>query len=223
MHLIPEELYGRQLDLVDNTKLQKLSISIVGCGSTGSFTALTLAKMGVGEISLFDDDGVSIHNLPNQFYRIKDIDQYKTTSLAEIIKEFSQQNCKVNLKRYSNQKLGDIVIVCTDSMSSRRIVFDQFKKQKQCKYFIDSRMGAELGKVYTINRSPKLLKYYLSTWHPDKESQENRCTAKAIIYNVLMIASLICRSVKAIINNEEFPRGIIFDYEHMMGVPFIRE
>ena len=40
-----ETRFHRQLDLLD-LKLSSTPIAIIGAGATGSFTALTLAKMG---------------------------------------------------------------------------------------------------------------------------------------------------------------------------------
>ena len=71
------------------------NIHIIGAGSTGSFIALNLAKMGMKNIIVYDFDKVEEPNIPNQFYRIKDVGKYKVTALKQIIKEnkasFSQK------------------------------------------------------------------------------------------------------------------------------------
>ena len=43
-------------------------IHIIGCGATGSWVALMLAKMGISNITCWDFDKVEEHNLPNQFF-----------------------------------------------------------------------------------------------------------------------------------------------------------
>ena len=46
-----------------NARLKQLRVGIVGCGGTGSATAMLLARLGVGGIALFDDDIVEVSNL----------------------------------------------------------------------------------------------------------------------------------------------------------------
>lgn len=43
--------------------LRQLDIALVGCGRTGSLMAMSLARMGVGALSLIDPDEVELHNL----------------------------------------------------------------------------------------------------------------------------------------------------------------
>ena len=167
-------------------------------------------------MEIFDNDGVETHNLPNQYYRIKDTGQFKVEALESILSEFSLTKVKAHNVQYVNQLLQKTVIVVTDSMSSRRIVWDQFKKQPQCKNYIEARMGAEVGRVYTI-RKPKDRKkvtkeditFYEETLYSDDKAEQLPCTARAIIYNVAMISARIGRAYKAILNNEPHCREII--------------
>jgi len=46
-----------------NKTLRHMRVGIVGCGGTGSATAMLLARLGVGQIALFDDDIVEATNL----------------------------------------------------------------------------------------------------------------------------------------------------------------
>lgn len=46
-----------------NKTLRQMRVGIVGCGGTGSATAMLLARLGVGQIALFDDDIVEATNL----------------------------------------------------------------------------------------------------------------------------------------------------------------
>ena len=57
--------YQRIRKLIDIELLKKKTITIVGLGSLGSFTALLLAKNGVN-LNLIDFDKVSIENLSSQ-------------------------------------------------------------------------------------------------------------------------------------------------------------
>lgn len=217
--------FTRQLSIIDMKQLQKMSVTIIGAGAIGSFIALTLSKIGINKIDVFDEDGVTSHNLPNQFYRIKDIGQFKTDALQEVIKEFSGVSIKNRKSFFTSQKLNSMVIIATDTMRSRKLVWGQFLKQDQCKYYIEARMGGQLGIVYSIiNKNIPNIRFYESTLYDDKDVAPLRCTERAIIDNILMISSLICRAVRAVISKEKFPREMIFDMQHINKASFmIRE
>ena len=46
-----------------NARLRAMRVGVVGCGGTGSATAMLLARLGVGQLALFDDDIVDVTNL----------------------------------------------------------------------------------------------------------------------------------------------------------------
>src|SRR3989304_1851615 len=78
----------RQLELVPPEALET-PVAVVGCGGIGSFAALALAKMGCRHLTLYDDDKVEEHNLPNQLYRPADVGRPKAEALAEIVRAFT--------------------------------------------------------------------------------------------------------------------------------------
>ena len=198
--------------------LESKAVTLIGAGAIGSFTALTLTKMGVNKLSVYDEDGVSEHNLPNQFFRKEDIGQFKVDALQQILENFNSVRIRKNNKFFSSQRLAETVIVATDTMASREKVWSQFIMQPACRNLIEARMGAEVGMVYTIRKpkrsnvtSPKDFNFYEDRLYPDSQVKPLPCTGRSIIYNVLMIASLVCRSYKAIIMNEKYPREVIFN------------
>ena len=208
-------VYTRQEGILDPKLLRDRRVSIIGTGAVGSFTALTIAKMGVKRIWVFDDDGVSPNNLPNQFFRKQDIGQFKVDALTDILNQFSETDVRPANKKYRSQFLKEVVIVATDSMTSRRLVWEQFKKQEQAHVLIEARMGAEIGQVYVIQKLPfpwrvtsKDLEFYEDRLYSDDEVKPLPCTARSIIYNVLMLSSLICRALKGYLKQEKYPREI---------------
>jgi molybdopterin/thiamine biosynthesis adenylyltransferase len=191
-------------------------ISVIGAGAIGSFAALTLAKMGARTITVYDEDGVEDHNLPNQFYRKQDIKQFKVEALSQILAEFSDTRVRAINKPYVNQILRNTVVVATDSMASRKLVWEQFLKQNKSQNLIEARMGAELGMVYTIKKgNTKFTKhdipFYQDRLYTDDKVKPLPCTGRSIIYNILMISSLICRAYKSVLTKEKFPRELIFN------------
>jgi len=205
--------YIRHSEIINLEKLRKGKVGLIGAGSVNSFVALTFGKMGVGSIVAYDEDGVSIHNLPGQFFTDRDLGQFKVDALEGLLEEFaSDVKFKGYNQFYTGQKLQETTVVATDNMASRKLVWDQFLKQKQAKYLIEARMGAEMCKLYTIrDKTKKTQKFYGATLHSDAKSHKLPCTARTIIYNVLMVSSFITRAYKAIINEEKFPKELIFN------------
>jgi len=214
--------YTRQSELVQQEKIAQSTVSLIGCGAIGSAVAMTLAKMGVNYFHLYDEDGVNIVNLPNQMYSTEDLGAFKVDALARIIKEYNPDAVvTANNKNYHDQKLTDMVVVATDSMSSRQQVWTQFCVQQYPLFYIEARMGAEEGQVYTIKKintsernyphvKEEDKSFYHERLYPDTEAKQAPCTAKAIIYNVFMVAALVCRAYKAVIEGQAFPREAVF-------------
>jgi len=191
-----------------NPENQEVSIHIIGAGSTGSFIALTLAKMGINKIWVYDFDKVEEKNIPNQFYRLKDIKQLKVDALKDIIKEFtgtevSAENIKV---KYSSipaiMDLGSIVIFCVDNMESRK---DIYKALKEIPIkIIDTRLGGEGYQIYAIDLlDDKQKEYYEKTL--ETETLDAPCGQKSVIYTILSLASEVCNIVKKIDKKEIYP------------------
>ena len=59
----------RHTDLIKNVPMDS-TINIYGAGSIGSYTALTLAKLGFKNIAVFDNGFVDEENIAPQFYEL---------------------------------------------------------------------------------------------------------------------------------------------------------
>ena len=63
------EIASRQMRIVTRSKQQKFKdskITIIGCGGIGGQTIEMLARMGVGELILVDEDAFDMSNLNRQ-------------------------------------------------------------------------------------------------------------------------------------------------------------
>ena len=114
--------------MIDVERLKSTPFKIVGTGSVGSFTCLSLCKMGAQLIEVWDDDSVSEVNLPNQFYRVKDIGEYKTDALQSLVKDFEGVSITTHIAKCQGyDSMNGIVIVALDSMLPRKRVWDSIK------------------------------------------------------------------------------------------------
>lgn len=204
--------YLRQQDLVDGGELASLSVVVIGVGAVGSFTALSLAKMGVERLTIFDCDKVEAHNLPNQFYRLLDLGRPKVEALRDIIRDYAGIEIEVHQEKYLNQPLKGVVIVAVDSMDERTKIWRAVKKFAGVGLLIDARMGAEVAQLHTINPLFDVADYE-RTLYPSSEAFQEPCTRKAIIYTAMGIACMICGEVKKYVQGEVNKKSLVMDFK----------
>jgi len=204
--------FSRETDLVDAEALEA-AVTLIGCGGIGSFAALALAKMGCIHLTIYDDDRVEDHNIPNQLYRPQDVGKLKVECLAQIIKDFTGIAVDARPERFQGQRVQGVVVSGVDSMEARRRIWERSIRYKAAVLaYIDARMGAEVARVYTVRPAdPDHVRFYERTLYTDDEAWQVPCTAQAIIYNGFAIASLVAGQVKRIAMGETSNLEIIFD------------
>jgi molybdopterin-synthase adenylyltransferase len=81
--------YERQLPYVGldgQRRLASATVTLIGCGALGTWTALSLASAGVGRLVLVDDDAVELGNLNRQIlFRTTDVGRPKVRAAAEAL------------------------------------------------------------------------------------------------------------------------------------------
>lgn len=87
-------IFSRHEGILESSFLQKKCAIISGCGSVGSLVALELARSGVGNFVLIDNDIIQYHNLCRHQCDITDVGKYKTDALSDRIKRI-QPNAQV--------------------------------------------------------------------------------------------------------------------------------
>lgn len=107
-------------------------VAIVGVGGLASSSIIYLASTGIGELTLIDDDVVSLNNLPRQvLFDYQDIGKSKVEAAKEKIKRLNP-DVKVNVYKerlnVSNAskllKGHDIVLDCTDNFDTKFLIND---------------------------------------------------------------------------------------------------
>ncbi len=209
--------YTRQIDLLDPAKVKR-PFTIIGAGSVGSFTALSLAKMGIRDITVYDADTVEEHNIPNQFYRIEDIGWPKVEALKDIIYGFTGVEIKPVAEFYKDQELKGMVISAVDSMKARKEIWKRIKGSVQVDLYIDARMGAEVAVLYSVLPIEDI-KLYQKSLHGQNEALQEPCTRRTIIYTVLGISSFISSQVKKFLGGESIRKELTIDFKLGMIVP----
>ena len=203
--------YYRQLDLLRKTIPP---VTIVGTGGIGSPVALVIAKMGAERMLVYDFDTVEEHNYPNQMLPEKlegktTIGMPKTEALRGLL--YGMTGVVIETaERYVDQPLSGIVIVATDSMESRKLVFEKIKFNPEVELFIDARMSALAFEIYAVN--PYNTEIWERAYFDDSEASPLPCTAKSIIFNTFGIAAEIGNIICKFVNGDKYPKMIKKDF-----------
>lgn len=209
--------YSRQGGLVSMDILET-PITVIGAGAIGSFTTLALAKCGFHNIVVFDDDLINEENISNQFYRMSDIGERKVDALKQMIHDFEEVDIIPVCMRWISElaELSQVVVCAVDNMATRREVFQHFNRSSETIAVVDGRMGGNQLEVYTYQRDVQGdTRRYLETLVTDAEAEDTPCAEKAVMYNVLTIASWIVNQVRLVLSGKEYERGLILDLENM--------
>ncbi len=126
-HLVLKEIGGS-----GQNALLTARIAIVGAGGLGGPAALYLAAAGIGQITLIDDDIVSLSNLQRQIqFETKDVGQRKVDVLAQRLQTLNPDTAArprhVRLTEETAQPLlcnHDLILDGTDGFATRFMVND---------------------------------------------------------------------------------------------------
>lgn len=95
------DIFSRNVGILESTVMLQKKAVFVGCGSVGSLVAVELAKAGVGNFMLIDNDVFGYHNICRHQCGIYDVGRFKTDALAERIFQINpyatvmKKNCMI--------------------------------------------------------------------------------------------------------------------------------
>jgi len=191
----------RQSDLIP-TAVLGTPITILGAGAVGSFTALALAKMGFGDLRVWDPDTVDEVNAAGQLYgpTVEDVGTGKVAALCHYLELLAGLRVPLDARHTIPWEpgcpLSHIVICAVDSMEVRQQVWAQADAAPHLtKLVIDPRMAIEHIMVLAAQPGDENTKYPASLYS-DADAIQERCTAKSTAYTSLLIAGLVAQTVK---------------------------
>lgn len=159
-------------------------IDVIGAGATGSRIAMELAKLGVQNLHVWDFDEVEEHNIANQVFGVGDIGKSKVEALAERIENDTGLKIEAHNEEVTGRHiLGSIVFLLTDTMSSRKAIWEGALRYKPAvNAVIETRMGRDEGRVYTLSpTSPPEIELWESTLCEDEEASDSLCGARVTV------------------------------------------
>lgn len=206
----------RQLNIVPPEKFG-FSITVIGAGAIGSATIVTLAKMGCSDITVWDNDILEDLNIPNQLCKPSMIGRSKVQALADLVYELTEVQIKQTHRRYTGQNLKGVVIVTADNMACRHNVWKRAKLNRKIPLFIDSRMGAEFARIYTIHPTNiDECDFYDENLYRSHEAEQLPCSARSIIYCPTVIGGFLALLIKQYAVNQPLPQEILIDLPNFL-------
>lgn len=210
------EWYGESKDII-----------VGGAGGIGSWLIFFLSRIG-HNLFIYDHDSIDETNMGGQLYPIEDVTKRKVDSIKDTCYKFSNHESITTFDKYEEDSFSaPIMITCFDNMKSRKIMFENWKKQEDREVFIDGRMQAEYFEIYCV--TPGLEEKYEETLFDDSEVPDLPCSAKATSHCGALTGSFIT----SIFNNwcanqkheglRELPFKLSFDLPLMMNEIVIPE
>ena len=124
--------YSRQVGYLGREAqeaIERSSAAVVGCGALGNVASSLLARMNFSRVRLIDSDVVEESNLPRcVLFGQDDVGRKKAGVLEKRLRKIgSDTRIEVMEERLSLRNLKlldgfDVVVDCTDSMKSRRLI-----------------------------------------------------------------------------------------------------
>lgn len=175
--------YIRQIEVFNQDEFET-PVHIIGAGATGSWLVLMLAKMGIKDITVWDFDVIESHNIPNQAFAPKQIGIEKVNALKVITKEFTNIDIEIKNEKVSgHQRLAGIVFMLTDTMHSRKQIYEKaIKLNPAVQLLIETRMDFNGGRIYTIDPTNlQHIKEYEKEFYTDDVATVSACGASTTI------------------------------------------
>lgn len=200
--------FNRQHNIFDPTQ-QKLALTIVGAGSSGSYMAFALTKFGYKDIKVIDFDVVEKHNIPVQIYKPRDEGLFKVEALKSDIYEYTGEmiltdNVKIDDNYDLNLNENSVVVICVDNMEARKLIFEKLVNSGKPVKLIDTRMGGEGFSLHIVdmNNAEDKSRYAKSL---DVVAMELPCGEKAVVYCIMSLVAETTNIIKKIEKGEQYP------------------
>lgn len=171
-------------------------VTIIGAGSVGSFVAMALAKSGVTDLTVYDDDYVASHNVPMSAYGVDDVGQFKVHALAGRLLGESGMTPKTHCAKYVDQRLSGTIVACVDSMQARKIIWEGVRKNPRVDLLCDTRTHGAYYELYSVNpHSKEDAEEYQKSLYADEDTLLHSCGYHGAAFASMAAASAVVSQV----------------------------
>ena len=186
-------------------EIQKQTVTLAGIGGIGSYVGFLLGRLKPQRLIIYDSDRVETVNMSGQLYGQTDVGDYKSSALANMVRNYANYNniVALNDRFEADSEATDIMICGFDNMAARSTFYEKWKQRvlsypagsdnrKKC-LFIDGRLAAEEFQVLSIQGDDeRAMMEYENKWlFSDAEAEETICSYKQTTFMANMIASVM--------------------------------
>lgn len=191
--------YSDQKQIFD-VKTWGWPVHLIGAGGITNLLGPMLAKMGVREIHIWDDDVLETRNCPTEVaYSYQMVGRPKVEAMADAIAYLMGDSTRVHQHQTrvtaETELLPGIVICGVDSMASRKIIWQNVKAHwTDIPLFIDGRSAGEVTSIFAMK--PFECDSDYETWlFDDSQAMQLQCGARNIGYISAYMAAEIARII----------------------------
>lgn len=188
-------------------------VHLVGAGGVNNLVGPILAKMGVSELHVWDDDRLEMRNCPTEIaYSYTMIGEFKTAAMANTIYHLMPNNVEFHqhIERVrAETKLKGVVVSGVDSMTARKEIWQCVQNNfVDVPLYIDARSAGEEIAIFAFRPTDfEFADIYQGDWlYDDAESLQLECGARNIGYISAYLAAEISRIIT------RFHRGLPIDF-----------
>jgi len=188
----------------------QMPITIIGAGAVGSHVGGLLGGMNCRDITVYDDDIVEAHNIPNQIFGPEDVKKTKVQALASFLEMYNGVTINAICGKFTaGMPLRGIVFSLVDSIDTRKEIFESAMRQRAegsgPKSLFDGRMLIDSGYGYAIDlEDPEQVKGYEQTFFSSGNAVSHACTNHAIATTVAFISGMLVRTMAKTVNKTDF-------------------
>ncbi|MEG0297007.1 MAG: sulfur carrier protein ThiS adenylyltransferase ThiF [Clostridium sp.] len=183
-------------------KVSNIKVGIAGAGGIGSNVAVSLSRLGIGEITVVDFDTVEASNLNRQQYFIEDIGKYKVNALKDIIKRinpFIRVNAivaKIDSENVNDYfKDVDIIIEAFDGAENKAMISNYVLTKMRDKYLVASSGMAGYSSSNIITTKKIRDKFYLCGDFVNEVNDESGVMAPRVLICANHMANMVLRII----------------------------
>ena len=196
------DLYSRQITLkkigpVGQEKLLKSKILIVGMGGLGTPAAVYLARMGIGNLGIVDNDKIDPSNLHRQIlYNLDEVNKNKIeiakSKLEKINPSININTFDLRIDKNNIDKIAknyEIIIDGSDNFETKFLINDYCIKNK--KILILAAINKFDGHVFTFNFKNKINSPCLKCFIPNAQIEDTSCEREGVVGSLAGIVGSI--------------------------------
>lgn len=207
--------FTRQRDWFDPSTVDT-RLTVIGGGGIGSLFTVMAGKLGIAKITVYDDDSVEAHNLPNQFFPLDKLGWPKVAALGEAVSSFTIAEVDGKNERVDEDtRLGGLVVSGVDSMEARKAIAKAvWTNRFHIPRYWDARIGGEKIVIYSVNpKDPDEWRLFEKTLYSDEAAQEDPCTRRSVIDVMGHVGSHLLTGVRKQLAKDHVPGMVYMNVE----------